>query len=327
MGEEVNLCYNVTIVGDCMKEKIFKNLGEQIEILQNKGLIIHDVDHAKEILFRENYFFVSGYRHLFMRHNDKDRFIKGTTFEELYGMFVFDRMIRNIMFKYILIVENNIKSIISYQMSKKYGFKEKDYLNPKNFTRDPMKSRQVRDILDKTKRQIRVNGKQHTATMHYLSNYGYIPMWILVKVLSFGIVSELFNILKKEDRDAIADIYYLNEETLSIYLTLLANLRNVCAHEEILYDHRTQRPIPDCKYHQYLNIDKTDEEYIFGKNDLFSVVIILKQLLTPEEFREFAYEMGYEIDVLEGRINVVPLISILNRIGFPENWRDIIDID
>ena len=131
-----------------MKEKIFKTLDEQIEILEEKGLIIEDVDYAKEILFRENYFFISGYRHLFMRHNDKDRFIKGTTFDELYGMFVFDRMIRNIMFKYILIVENNIKSIISYQMSKKYGFKEEDYLNPKNFTHDPLKKRQVRDILE-----------------------------------------------------------------------------------------------------------------------------------------------------------------------------------
>lgn len=310
-----------------MKEKIFKNLDEQIEILQSKGLIINDIERAKEILFRENYFFVSGYRHLFMRHNDKDQFIKGTTFDELYGMFVFDRMIRNIIFKYVLVVENNIKSIISYQMSKKYGFKEKDYLNPKNFTRDPMKSRQVRDILDKTKRQIRVNGKQHTATMHYLSNYGYIPMWILVKVLSFGIVSELYNILKKEDQEAIADIYKLNAETLSIYLSLLANLRNVCAHEDVLYDHRTQRPIPNCKYHSLLQIEITDDEYIFGKNDLFAIVIILKQMLTKEEFHEFAYELGYEIDVLDGRVDVVPLISILNRIGFPENWRDIIDMD
>ena len=201
-----------------MKEKIFKTLDEQIEILEEKGLIIEDVDYAKEILFRENYFFISGYRHLFMRHNDKDRFIRGTTFDELYGMFVFDRMIRNIMFKYILIVENNIKSIISYQMSKKYGFKEKDYLNPKNFTHDPLKTRQVRDILEKTRRQIRVNGKEHTATMHYLTNYGYIPMWILVKVLSFGIVSELYNILKLEDKESIANVYHLDSESLSIYL-------------------------------------------------------------------------------------------------------------
>ncbi len=310
-----------------MKEKIFKTLDEQIEILEEKGLIIEDVDYAKEILFRENYFFISGYRHLFMRHNDKDRFIKGTTFDELYGMFVFDRMIRNIMFKYILIVENNIKSIISYQMSKKYGFKEKDYLNPKNFTHDPLKTRQVRDILEKTRRQIRVNGKEHTATMHYLTNYGYIPMWILVKVLSFGIVSELYNILKLEDKESIANVYHLDSESLSIYLSLLSNFRNVCAHEDVLYDHRTQRMIPDSKYHELLGIEKTDDEYIFGKNDLFAIVIILKQMLTEEEFREFAYELGYEIDVLDGRVDTVPLISILNRIGFPENWRDIINIE
>ena len=310
-----------------MKEKIFKTLDEQINILESKGLTIDDVEEAKEILFRENYFFVSGYRHIFMKNNEKDHFIKGTTFDELYAMFVFDRMIRNIMFKYILIIENNIKSIISYQMSKKYGYKEKDYLNPKNFTHDPLKTRQVRDILDKTRRQLRVNGKQHTATLHYIDNYGYIPMWILVKVLSFGIISELYNILKNEDKQLIADVYHLDYETLSIYLSLLSNLRNVCAHEEVLYDHRTQRDLPDCRFHKLLDIQKIDDEYIYGKNDLFAIVIILKQLLTEEEFREFAYELGYEIDVLDGRVDVVPLITILNRIGFPVNWRNIIDID
>ena len=310
-----------------MKEKIFKTLDEQINILESKGLIIEDVEEAKEILFRENYFFVSGYRHIFMKNNEKDHFIKGTTFDELYAMFVFDRMIRNIMFKYILIIENNIKSIISYQMSKKYGYKEKDYLNPKNFTHDPLKTRQVHDILDKTRRQLRVNGKQHTATLHYIDNYGYIPMWILVKVLSFGIISELYNILKNEDKQLIADVYHLDHETLSIYLSLLSNLRNVCAHEEVLYDHRTQRDLPNSRYHKLLDIQKVDDEYIYGKNDLFAIVIILKQLLTEEEFREFAYELGYEIDVLDGRVDTVPLIAILNRIGFPVNWRNIIDID
>ena len=155
-------------------------------------------------------------------------------------------------------MENNIKSIISYQLSRKYGYKEKDYLNPNNFTQDSMKTRQVHDILSKMKRQIRVNGKQHTATSHYLLNYGYIPMWILVKVLSFGIVSELYTILKAEDQLVIADFYHVDTETLGIFLSLLSNFRNLCAHEDILYDHRTQRSIPDNKYHYSLHIDKTD---------------------------------------------------------------------
>lgn len=309
------------------RSKTFKTLDEQIEILKIKGLVINDYDRAKEILFRENYFFISGYRHLFMANKKDNQFIEGTTFEELYAMFTFDRKIRNIFFSFILVVENNLKSIISYQLSKKYGYRDKEYLNPKNFTQDVMKSRQVRDILNKMRRQIRVNGRQHTATLHYIDNYGYIPMWILVKVLSFGIISELYNILKLEDQIAIADIYGLDVDTLSTYLSLVANYRNICAHEEVLYEHRTQRVIPDSKYHRDLDIEVDNEdEYIYGKNDLYAIVIILKQLLTKDEFRDFINQIGYEVDVLDGKVDTVSLNGILNQIGFPDNWRNIVDL-
>ena len=310
-----------------MSKKTFKTIDEQLEILRSKGLLINDVDKAKSVLLRENYFFISGYRHLFMRSKKDGVFINGTTFEELYAMFVFDRRVRNIFFKNLLIIENNMKSLISYQLSKKYGYKEKDYLNPKNFSKDPMKIRQVHDILNKVKRQIRVNGRQHSATMHYMTNYGYIPMWILVKVLSFGIVSELYGILDNSDKEEIANLYNIDVETLIIYLSILSNYRNLCAHEDILYDHRTQKSIPDTKYHYLLNIDMTDNEYNYGKNDLFSVVIIFKQMLTEREFREFINEVGYEIDMLEGRTNTVPIDSFLNKIGFPSNWREIVNLD
>ena len=46
--------------------KVFRTIDEQILILQNKGMVIDDVDYAKDILIRENYFFLSGYRHLFL---------------------------------------------------------------------------------------------------------------------------------------------------------------------------------------------------------------------------------------------------------------------
>lgn len=308
-----------------MKDKIFKTLDEQIEILKSKGLIISDEEKAKEILLRENYFFLSGYRHLLMYEKEK-KFIEGATFDELYAIFNFDRMLRNIMFKNILIVENNIKSIISYRLSKKYGHREKDYLNPNNFTQDTLKSRQVKDILNKMKRQIHVNGSKHTATMHYINHYGYIPLWILVKVLSFGIVSELYAILKTKDQTEIASFYHLDNYSLSIYLSILANFRNLCAHEDILYDHRTQKVIPNTKYHNLLEIEKKDSDYMYGKNDLFAVIIILKQMLTDSQFSDFINEIQYEIDILDGKVEVVPLTPILNRIGFPPNWKEINEI-
>lgn len=307
-----------------MTEKIFKTLDEQIDILKGKGLIVKDETKTREILLRENYFFISGYRHLFTI--EKDKFLDGTTFEELYATFLFDRAIRNTFFKNILVVENNIKSITSYQLSRKYGFKEKDYLNSNNFSQDSLQTRQVYDVLNKVKRQIRVNGRKHTATFHYIEHYGYIPFWILVKVLSFGIMAEFFDILKYEDQEDISNFYKINPEVLGIYLSLLSNFRNVCAHEDILYDHRTQRVIPDTKYHELLNIPKDDDGYIYGKNDLFSLVIMMKVLLSKDDFEDMIDEIKREVNRLDKIVNVVPLDTILNRIGFPSNWYAIKDL-
>ena len=308
------------------ERKVFRTLEEQIEIFKNKGLKINDIEKTKEILLRENYFFINGYRHIFMKSPKEKYFLPGTTFEEVYAFFTFDRSIRNIFFKNMLVVENNLKSIFSYQLSKQYGIREKDYLRPTNFTKDVAKARQVADVLHKMKRQIRINASQHSATMHYISNYGYVPLWILVKVLSFGIIGELYSILKTEDQQSIAAFYNLDIDNFSIFLPLLSNFRNLCAHEDILFDHRNQRSIIDNKYHLALNIPMMDDEYIYGKNDLFALVIILKYMLRDEEFRHLVYEIDYEIALLDGKVSTIPVEKILNRIGFPNNWRDIIDL-
>jgi len=307
--------------------KTFKTLDEQVDILKNKGLVIDDVERAKEILLRENYFFISGYRHLFFRSNDSKKFIQNTNFREIYGLFNFDRQLRNIIFKNILIIENNIKSVISYNISRNYGITEKNYLNPKNFTREPSKTRQVNDLLKKMKRQIRINGGQHEATSHYISNYGYIPPWIVVKVLSFGIVSELYGILKVDDQKNIADVFNINYQELMSYLTILSNYRNLCAHEDIVYEHRAQKPIYNTKYHQLLNIPMMDGEYIYGKEDLFAVIIILKHLLRKDDFTLLLNEISYEIDVLAGKLNVIPIAKVLDRMGFPENYKELARLD
>ena len=309
-----------------MKTKDFKTLDEQIEILKNRGLVINDVEKAESLLLSENYFFINGYRHIFLKSHKDSNFIKGTTFEELYAVFQFDRNFRNILFKNLLIVENNLKSIISYRLSKKYGVKEKDYLKPSNFSLDSKKVRQVNDVLNKIKRQIKINGRQHSATLHYLSNYGYVPLWILVKLLSFGMINEFYSILKPEDKLSIAQYYNLDVETLGIYIGLLSNYRNLCAHEDIVYEHRTQKEIPDTKFHRLLDIPMMNDEYEYGKNDMFSVVIMLKQVLNESDFTDFVNEVSYELSLLDGRVNVIPQSKILDRMGFPPNWKDITDI-
>ncbi len=305
-----------------MNKKEFRTLDEQIDILRNKGLTINNEEQTKEVLLKENYFFINGYRNILYTKDRK--FIKGTTFEELYSVFLFDRTFRNILFKNLLIIENNIKSVISYQLSKKYGYKEADYLKPSNFNQNFTDSRRVIDVINKMKRQIRVNGDKHTATLHYMSKYGYVPLWILVKVLSFGLINELYGILKEEDKKEIADIYNLDPETLKVYLSLLANYRNLCAHEDIVYEHRTQVSIPDTKYHSDLKIPKVDNEYIYGKNDIFAIVIIFKVMLSNTKFSDFMGEVNRAIKVFDKNIGIIENNVLLERMGFPSNYEEIL---
>ena len=306
--------------------KEFKTIDQQIDILRKKGLIVDDMDMARDILLKENYFFLNGYRHLFMNSPSDRTFISGSTFDELYALFLFDRYSRNIFFKNLLIIENRLKSVISYQLSKKYGYKEKDYLNPRNFTNNPEKKRRVKDVIDKMRRQIRINTSRHNATMHYLKNYGYIPLWILVKVLSFGMVCELFTILKDDDKAEVAQVFDVSVDFLEDFLPILSNYRNLCAHEDIVFDHKTERKIPDTEYHKKLNIFKMDEEYIYGKNDIFSVIIIFKFMLSLDEFRLMLKEFEYEFEKLDGRIDSIPVEKILDTMGIPKNYMTILDM-
>lgn len=310
-----------------MQAKVFKTIDEQIEILKGKGLIINDIEYAKEVLLRENYFFVMGYRHPFLKKDASRKFIDNTTFEEVYSLFVFDRMFRNIIFKNILIVENNYKSIFSYTLSKSYGYKEKDYLSVNNFDPDKDKVKQINDLLRKVKRQFRVNGRQHGATSHYMDNYGYIPLWIGIKVISFGLMSEMFSILKSKDKDSISSVYNIDSNEMETYLPILANYRNLCAHEDIVFDHFTQREIPDTKYHNILNIGKDENGYVLGKNDIFALIIILKRLLTQTDFKMMMNEINYELDRLNGKLNTIPISEVTDRMGFPTNYKDIMYLD
>lgn len=308
-------------------EKTFKTLDEQINILIDKGLTINDIDKAKSILLRENYFFVTGYRFLFVKSYTDRKFNKGTTFEELYAMFIFDRQLRNILFKNILVFENNLKSIMAYVMSKNHGYKEKNYLNKNNFVHDYTKTRQINDLIHKMKRQISINGKQHSATSHFIDNYGYIPLWVVVKVLSFGIVGELYTVLQNEDKREIADIFNIDIDSFQSYLPILANYRNLCAHEDILYENKTQKVINDTVYHQVLNIPKEDGEYIYGKNDVFALLIIMKQLLDKDKFSSLVIEVENAIQTLAYNLRTISIKSVLKRMGFPINWKELKNIE
>lgn len=116
-------------------------------------------------------------------------------------------------------------------------------------------------------------------------------------------------------------------ESLLTYLPIIANYRNLCAHEDICYEHKTQKEIPITKYHELLHIPKMNGEYIYGINDLFALIIILKRLLRNDNFHNMLNEISYELDYLSGRLHTISIDKVLDRMGFPKNFKDIVRMD
>ena len=107
----------------------------------------------------------------------------------------------------------------------------------------------------------------------------------------------------------------------------MSNYRNLTAHEDVCYDYKTQRSIDNTIYHQLLYIPKKDGEFIYGKNDLFALVIILKYVLNEDDFTMFMNEINYELDVLGGKLNSIGLDKILKRMGFPNNYKSLVRVN
>jgi len=130
-----------------MAGKDFKTIDEQIEILRSRGLTIEDETEAKDFLFRNNYYRISGYS-LTLRKNDV--FAKSATFRNIEDIYHFDHEFRHIILHHIETIEVQMKSIYAYEFTKAYG--PLGYLDSKNFT-NPTKHKEIIDKANQQKKQ------------------------------------------------------------------------------------------------------------------------------------------------------------------------------
>ncbi len=308
-------------------EKVFKSIDEQIEILISRNIIIDDYEKAYKLLSKNNYYYlINGYKNVFIDCTEKEeRYLKGTKLEEIYALYKFDKDIKIIFLKYLLLIENEVDAFIAYEFSKKYG--HKDYLIPINFCYLNFKSNYVKKFIKDVNLEIQYQYKNsNEMIVHYLDNYGYIPMWVLVRVLSFGKISKFYSLMKQQEQNSISRKYNLRVKEFEMILHNLTLVRNICAHDEKLYDIKLKKRISSNIYHKKLEIENKDGNYQLGTRDLFSISIIFKLLLEREEFNEFYTEVINNIKVLSEKLFTVTIDKIIYKMGFPENYKELLNI-
>ncbi|WP_129409743.1 Abi family protein [Marinitoga lauensis] len=271
-----------------MSDKVFKTYNQQMRILRSRNL--HVSSKAKQILKMENYYnIINGYKDLFLQSNNTaEKYKDNATFDEIYALYKFDRELRFIFLKRLLVIENNVKSILAYKISEKYG--HTDYLKLNNFKKykDEKGLQQIMKVISILQKNISEQSGKHNAITHYITKYGYVPFWVLVNVLTFGNISKLYGILKQQDQQSISKEFGINNKTFSSYLKLMSIFRNICAHEEIFYNKKLKTEIRGGEIHQKLNIPKNNNgKYIYGRNDVFALLICLKEFLPNKKEENF----------------------------------------
>lgn len=306
-------------------QKIFLNYDQQIEKLEKeKNLTIRDKSYAKEILKQTSYYsLIGGYKDIFKNPTTK-KYKDGTNFEDIVELYYFDEQLRQIFLKYLIKVENEIKSLVSYYFTAKYGESQQEYLNVHNYRY--FGKRNIRDI-DYLIRLLR-NYAEKPTDYHYINHaqkkYKNVPLWVLTNALTFGNISKMYMLLPQDIQIKVSQNYpCVNESQLVQILTVLVKYRNVCAHGERLFTYRTTDSISDLPIHKKMNLPKKGEQYMNGKNDVFAVVIALRYLLNDKWYREFKKELTALIQKYLKGHDSISEEELLVKMGFPGNWKDI----
>lgn len=266
----------------------YKTIDNQIKLLKEKGLKFKDEELAKELLLKENYYFITKeYENIFIDLKNSHRTYESDTyFEELYAIYNFDKELKNLILDYINLVEINIKSLIAYEYIEKYG--EVSLLEDKYLDDDFNSSLKLINL----KRQINENIKKNNKTKEDFNN----PL-ILVKYFMFGNIITLFSIMKYEDKQSIANYYKEADYILEKQLKTLNYIRNICAHGDILFNYKDRN------------------------NNLYSIMNILKIILKKKDFYNMFIRIENLLICVRDEVDDLSYHNLLNIMGFPIDYK------
>lgn len=208
-----------------------KTYAEQIAILVGRGLIVTDPAFAEHCLTHHNYYRISAYRFPLSVPGSPDQFLPGTTFENLWALYEFDRQLRHLVNEASKRVEVSVRSRWAYEVGHKLGAQA--YENPANFN-DAVEHTKTLSKLDEELRR-----SDEKFVKHFKDTYGTMrpPIWAACEVMSFGQTSNLYDLLADASlRQAIADTYGFDEKALVSFLHHLNIVRNTCAHHARLWN-------------------------------------------------------------------------------------------
>ncbi len=287
-----------------MKE--YKTNEQLLDYLVSKGVTINDKKAALNKINKYTYYsIVNSYKFVFK--DSSNSYIDNVCFEEIYALYDFDKKLKNIFLKYCLEIETVIKSLMANQISKVYGIK--NYLDVNNLDSIIDIEKRIY-LINRINEEIKKNYQVHKSITHYIDLYGFVPPFVLTKILSFGITSSYYGALKQSDRQAIAKIFKLTDKVLKQILKNLSIVRNLSAHSDRLFNYTS-------KFYISFQLINSSYRRTNTITNLYMVICCMEKVLDADMFQEFKNEINNEIEKLSNNLYSVNINKILEIMGYP----------
>ncbi len=268
--------------------KPFITYSDQLNVLtQKKQLNISDLSYAEGKLHDIGYYsLIDGYKDIF--YNPMTRtYEEGTNFTDIVALYEFDENLRSLVFKYICHVEQKIRSLISYSFCEAFSENQSAYLTSANYNVSKKNSRDISKLISILTYEANQN-TEHSYVVYQRNTYG--------------------NITEKE---------------LIQYLKVLTIFRNICAHNERLLSFESRFEIPDTALHKKMGIPKKGTQYLYGKHDMFALLIAFRYLLDKEEFKMLKKELTKLFNTFSTTTSATQKNKLLQAMHFPSNRANI----
>ena len=213
--------------------KTYKTPSESIEILKSRGLSITDESKAQHYLSHIGYYRLSAYMYPLLRIPKENHVFKsGASFEKALKLYRFDKKLRMLLFNEIEKIEVAVRCAIVNHGCEMTGdafwmTDARNFSNPAKFNKT---IRLIEDELNHSKEEF---------VTHFKETYSnpYPPAWILMEILPFGVVTNIFaNIKNKKLKKRISQSFDLQVAPFESWLTIVAVTRNSCGHHARIWN-------------------------------------------------------------------------------------------
>ena len=216
---------------------------EQITLLKNRGLILHNEEFTRHCLSTVSYYRLSAYIKPFEKDKSSHMLNAAISFDDVWNVYAFDRELRLLFLDALERIEVALRTSLVNVMSTHYGawwYFEKEPFKSSWFEVSPRKKHSPADEFKYEIESLCSRSASDGSIKHYYSKYhspGFPPSWMLFEHLSFGKCTSLFRYLKhRQDKVEISKTFGLHTNIVESSIEPLRYTRNICAHHLRLWD-------------------------------------------------------------------------------------------